>query len=74
MNIIRLFVMESLTIHVCNIEGCQPEDERGDGPRDVDGEAHGEGRVLQELRRQAGLDVRVCHRGQPEIQGGESDP
>ena len=56
-------------LHFC-VTGGEPEDERGDGPRDADWAPHGAGRLLQELRRQAGLDVRVRHRGQPALQGG----
>ena len=52
------------------MSGGESEDERGDGPRDVDWSSHGPGRVLQELRRQARLDVRVRDRDQPEVQGG----
>ena len=57
---------------ILHLSGGELEDERGDGPRDVDGASHGAGRVLQELRRQAGLDVRVRHGDQPEIQRGQS--
>ena len=55
------------------VAGGEPEDERGDGPRDADWAPHGAGRLLQELRRQAGLDVRVRHGEQPEVQGGQGD-
>ena len=53
--------------------GGEPEDERGDGPGDAHGAPHGQGRVLQELRRQAGLDVRVRYWWQPAVQGGARD-
>ena len=29
---------------------------------------------LQELQQQGGLALRVCHRGQPALQGGPCDP
>ncbi|KAL1394443.1 hypothetical protein pipiens_011949 [Culex pipiens pipiens] len=44
------------------------------GPGDADGAAHGAGRDVQELPRQARLDVRVCHRGVAKIQGGPRHP
>ena len=59
---------------LCPILGGEPQDERGDGQGDAHWAPHGQRRVLQELRRQAGLDVRVRDRRQPAIQGGPRDP
>lgn len=42
----------------------------GAGPRHVDRATHGARRLLQELWRKTWLGLRVCHGGQPEIQGG----
>ena len=41
---------------------------------DADGSPHRAGRLLQELQREAGLGLRVRHRGQPALQGGKGHP
>ena len=50
-----------------------PLQRRASAP-DADGAPHCEGRLVQELQREAGLGVRVRHRGQPEVQGGQGHP
>ncbi len=49
------------------VPGGEPAVQRGPGPRDADRQTHGARRQLQELQQQAGLDLRVRHRGQPAL-------
>ena len=44
-----------------NPTGGEPPVQRGAGQSDAHRETHGEGRQLQELQQQAGLDLRVCY-------------
>lgn len=57
-----------------NLAGGEPAVQRGAGQSDAHWTAHGEGRQLQELQQQTGLDLRICHRGQSAVQGGPSHP
>merc|ERR1712117_420815 len=49
----------------------QPQIQRRASAPDADGSPHRAGRLLQELQREAGLGLRVRHRGQPALQGGK---
>ena len=71
-------LIPGLKTHACacvsNPAGGEPAVQRGPGQGDAHRPAHGEGRQLQELQQQAGLDLRVCHRGQSAVQGGTRHP
>uniref|UniRef100_A0AAQ4RWU9 Yippee domain-containing protein n=1 Tax=Gasterosteus aculeatus aculeatus TaxID=481459 RepID=A0AAQ4RWU9_GASAC len=54
--------------------GGEPPVQRGAGPSDADRQTHGEGRQLQELQQQVGLDLRVCDGGQSALQRGARHP
>lgn len=69
---VQLYLMQCVRPYVR--PGSEPSVQRGPGPGDADGPAHGARRQLQELQQQAGLDLRICHRGQPALQGGQSHP
>lgn len=57
-----------------NPAGGEPAIQRSARQSDAYGQAHGEGRQLQELQQQAGLDLRVCYRGQSALQRGTGHP
>lgn len=53
---------------------CQPVFQRSPGPCHADRSSHGPRRLVQELRGEARLDLRVRHRGVAALQGGTRDP
>lgn len=58
---------------VC-VPGGQSAVQWSSGSGHAHGPPHGPGRELQELQQQTGLDLWVCHRGQPALQGGPRHP
>lgn len=58
----------------CRPPGCESAAERGARQSHANRKTHGARRQLQELQQQAGLDVWVCHRGKPALQGGPGHP